>query len=143
MSNPPATIGGRYVLRRQIGQGGMGAVWLADDQVLGREVAVKRVGQFHDGTSPDLMRAQREAKLAAKLNHPHVVAVFDFVSERDEQWLVMEHVDGADLAVAGRALRRPAAGRGGGTARPRSPRRSPPRTRRASCTGTSSRPTCW
>ena len=77
----------------------MGAVWLADDQVLGREVAVKRVGQFHDGTSPDLMRAQREAKLAAKLNHPHVVAVFDFVSERDEQWLVMEHVDGADLAV--------------------------------------------
>ena len=77
----------------------MGAVWLADDQVLGREVAVKRIGQFHDGTSPDLMRAQREAKLAAKLNHPHVVAVFDFVSERDEQWLVMEHVDGADLAV--------------------------------------------
>ena len=99
MSNPPRTIGGRYVLRRQIGQGGMGAVWLADDQVLGREVAVKRVGQFHDGTSPDLMRAQREAKLAAKLNHPHVVAVFDFVSEQDEQWLVMEHVDGADLAV--------------------------------------------
>jgi serine/threonine protein kinase len=99
MSNPPRTIGGRYVLRRQIGQGGMGAVWLADDQVLGREVAVKRVGQFHDGTSPDLMRAQREAKLAAKLNHPHVVAVFDFVNEQDEQWLVMEHVDGADLAV--------------------------------------------
>ena len=99
MSNPPRTIGGRYVLRRQIGQGGMGAVWLADDQVLGREVAVKRIGQFHDGTSPDLMRAQREATLAAKLNHPHVVAVFDFVSERDEQWLVMEHVDGADLAV--------------------------------------------
>ncbi len=99
MSNPPRTIGGRYALRRQIGQGGMGAVWLADDQVLGREVAVKRVGQFHDGSSPDLMRAQREAKLAAKLNHPHVVAVFDFVSEQDEQWLVMEHVDGADLAV--------------------------------------------
>jgi eukaryotic-like serine/threonine-protein kinase len=99
MSDSPRTIGGRYLLRRQIGQGGMGAVWLADDQVLGREVAVKRIGQFHDGTSPDLMRAQREAKLAAKLNHPHVVAVFDFVNERDEQWLVMEHVDGADLAV--------------------------------------------
>ena len=121
----------------------MGAVWLADDQVLGREVAVKRVGQFHDGTSPDLMRAQREAKLAAKLNHPHVVAVFDFVSERDEQWLVMEHVDGADLAVLAEHVRRPAAGRGGGAARPRSPTRWPPRTRRASCTGTSSRPTCW
>ncbi len=77
----------------------MGAVWLADDEVLGREVAVKRVGLFPGGSSPDLLRAQREAKLAAKLNHPHVVAVFDFVSEQDEQWLVMEHVDGADLAV--------------------------------------------
>ena len=95
----------------------MGAVWLADDQVLGREVAVKRIGQFHDGTSPDLMRAQREAKLAAKLNHPHVVAVFDFVSERDEQWLVMEHVDGADLAVLAEHVRRPAARRGRGAAR--------------------------
>ena len=81
MSSPPRTIGGRYVLRRQIGQGGMGAVWLADDEVLGREVAVKRIGLFPGGSSPDLMRAQREAKLAAKLNHPHVVAVFDFVSE--------------------------------------------------------------
>ena len=105
----------------------MGAVWLADDQVLGREVAVKRVGQFHDGTSPDLMRAQREAKLAAKLNHPHVVAVFDFVSEQDEQWLVMEHVDGADLAVLAEHVRRPAAGRSRGAARPgrRRPRRRP------------------
>jgi serine/threonine protein kinase len=99
MSTPPRTIGQRYVLRRQIGHGGMGAVWLADDEVLGREVAVKRVGLFPGGSSPDLLRAQREAKLAAKLNHPHVVAVFDFVSEQDEQWLVMEHVDGADLAV--------------------------------------------
>ena len=64
------------------------------------------------------MRAQREAKLAAKLNHPHVVAVFDFVSERDEQWLVMEHVDGADLAVLAEHVRRAAAGRGGGAAGP-------------------------
>ena len=99
MSSPPRSIGQRYVLRHQIGHGGMGAVWLADDEVLGREVALKRVGLFPGGSSPDLLRAQREAKLAAKLNHPHVVAVFDFVSDRDEQWLVMEHVDGADLAV--------------------------------------------
>ncbi len=77
----------------------MGAVWLAVDEVLGREVAVKRVGNFPGGSSPDLLRAQREAKLAAKLNHPHVVAVFDFLTEGDEQWLVMEHVDGVDLAV--------------------------------------------
>jgi serine/threonine protein kinase len=91
-------IGDRYALVRQIGQGGMGAVWLARDQVLGREVALKRIGHFPGGDTPGLVRAQREANLAARLNHPHVVAVFDFVSEGEEQWLVMEHVVGADLA---------------------------------------------
>jgi hypothetical protein len=65
MRSPPGAIGERYVVQRQIGQGGMGAVWLAVDEVLGREVAVKRVGSFPGGTSPDLLRAQREAKLAA------------------------------------------------------------------------------
>ena len=77
----------------------MGAVWLAVDKVLGREVAVKRLGMFPGGGSLDLVRAEREAKLAARLNHPHVVAVFDFVAEGDEQWLVMEHVAGTDLAA--------------------------------------------
>src|SRR3954452_3375990 len=90
-------IGRRYTLQRQIGHGGMGAVWLAVDDVLGREVAVKRVGLFPGGSSPDLMRAQREAKLAARLNHPHVVSVFDFVTDGDEQWLVMEYVPGTNL----------------------------------------------
>ncbi len=93
------TIGGRYVLGRQIGRGGMGAVWLAVDEVLGREVAVKRIGEFPGGDTPGLVRAQREANLAARLNHPHVVAVFDFVTEGDEQWLVMEHIAGTDLAT--------------------------------------------
>jgi serine/threonine protein kinase len=92
-------IGERYALQHKIGQGGMGAVWLARDEVLGREVAVKRIGLFPGGDTPGLVRAQREATLAARLNHPHVVSVFDFVSEGDEQWLVMEHVVGADLAA--------------------------------------------
>lgn len=91
-------IGGRYRLVREIGRGGMGAVWLAVDGVLGREVAVKRVGMLLGGSSPDLARAEREAKLAAALNHPHVVAVFDFVSDDQVQWLVMEYVDGVTLA---------------------------------------------
>ena len=98
MSQPQTVIGGRYVLLHQIGQGGMGAVWLARDELLGREVALKRIGLFPGGDTPGLVRAQREATLAARLNHPHVVAVFDFVSEGEEQWLVMEHVVGADLA---------------------------------------------
>jgi serine/threonine protein kinase len=95
----PKAIGGRYILKRQIGRGGMGAVWLAVDEVLGREVAMKRVGLFPGMRSPDLLRAEREAKLAASLNHPHVVSVFDFVTEGDEQWLVMEYVAGTNLSA--------------------------------------------
>src|SRR5687768_8617859 len=98
-STRPQQIGQRFVLQRQIGQGGMGAVWLAVDEVLGRDVAVKRIGNFPGGDTPGLVRAQREAKLAARLNHPHVVAVFDFVTEGEEQWLVMEYVAGTDLST--------------------------------------------
>ena len=91
-------IAGRYTLDREIGRGGMGAVWLGHDEVLGREVALKRIGMMPGGTSPDLERAEREARLAARLNHPHVVAVFDLVLEDEQQWLVMEYVDGVTLA---------------------------------------------
>jgi len=91
-------IAGRYTLDREIGRGGMGAVWLARDEVLGRDVAVKRIGMVPGGGSPDLERAEREGRLAARLNHPHVVAVFDLVHEGDERWLVMEYVAGATLA---------------------------------------------
>jgi serine/threonine protein kinase len=91
-------IAGRYSLDREIGRGGMGAVWLGHDDVLGRQVALKRVGMSPGGSSPDLLRAEREARLAARLNHPHVVAVFDLVDEDDQQWLVMEYVEGSTLA---------------------------------------------
>ena len=86
-------IAGRYTLEREVGRGGMGVVWLARDEVLGRHVAMKRVGMFPGGNDPNLERAAREARLAATLNHPHVVAVFDLVTDGDEQWLVMEYVD--------------------------------------------------
>ena len=76
----------------------MGAVWLARDEVLGRHVAVKRVGMMPGGATPDLDRAEREARLAARLNHPHVVAVFDLVTDEEGQWLVMEYVEGVTLA---------------------------------------------
>ncbi len=77
----------------------MGAVWLGRDTVLGREVAMKRIGMMPGATAPDLQRAEREARLAARLNHPHVVAVFDLVSEGDETWLVMEYVEGVTLSA--------------------------------------------
>lgn len=76
----------------------MGAVWLAEDTVLGRRVAVKKVGVSPGGSSPDLERAEREARLAARLNHAHSVAVFDLVTDDDGQWLVMEYVEGTTLA---------------------------------------------
>jgi serine/threonine protein kinase len=76
----------------------MGSVWLGRDEVLGRVVAIKRVGAMLGGSSPDLVRAEREARIAARVNHPHVVAVFDLVHEGDQKWLVMEYVEGTTLA---------------------------------------------
>ena len=92
-------IAGRYDLEREIGRGGMGAVWLGRDTVLGREVALKRVGLMPGAESPDLRRAEREARLAARLNHPHVVSIFDLVDDESETWLVMEYVEGITLSA--------------------------------------------
>lgn len=93
-------IVGRYSLDREIGRGGMGAVWLGRDEVLGRQVALKRIGMLPGAVSTDLARAEREARLTARLNHPHVVAVYNLVidEESDARWLVMEYVDGPTLA---------------------------------------------
>ncbi len=91
-------IAGRYTADREIGRGGMGAVWLGTDSVLGRQVALKRIGVAPGAGSPDLERAEREARLAARLNHPHVVAVFDLVEDEGQHWLVMEYVEGVNLA---------------------------------------------
>lgn len=98
-------IAGRYTLDREIGRGGMGAVWCGTDLTLGRTVALKRIGTAPGGGTPDVRRAEREAKLAARLNHPHVVAVFDLVDEAEsgEQWMVMEHVEGTNLSEIVRA----------------------------------------
>jgi eukaryotic-like serine/threonine-protein kinase len=91
-------IAGRYSLDSEIGRGGMGVVWRGEDRVLGREVALKRIGLAPGGASPDLLRAEREAQLAASLNHPNVVAVFDLLVEKDEHWLLMEYVDSRNLS---------------------------------------------
>lgn len=99
-------IAGRYTLEREIGRGGTGAVHLGRDEVLGRPVALKRIGMVPGAETPDQVRAEREARLAAMLNHPHVVAVYDLVVEGDHQWLVMEYVEGETLAERIRRLGR-------------------------------------
>lgn len=92
-------ISGRYRLEREIGRGGSGTVHLATDEVLGRRVAIKRVGMLPGADDVERERAEREARLAAALNHPHVVSVFDLVVDGDVRWLVMEYVDGDTLAA--------------------------------------------
>ncbi|MEJ7635826.1 serine/threonine-protein kinase [Aeromicrobium sp.] len=88
----------RYEVRHEIGRGGMGMVWLGHDSVLGRTVAIKQIGMVAGGGAPDLDRAEREARLAARVNHQNVVAVYDLVFDDGHQWLVMEYVDGPTLA---------------------------------------------
>ena len=90
-------IAGRYRLEREIGRGGAGIVHLAHDELLGRSVAIKRIGLLPGTTGQDIARAQREARLAAGINHPHVMSIFDLVKDTDCYWLVMEYVEGRTL----------------------------------------------
>jgi serine/threonine protein kinase len=83
----------------EVGRGGMGAVWLCRDKVLGREVAVKQLGGLPGETAPALARALREARASAALNHPHVVAIYDAVEDGDHVWLVMEYVPSRTLSA--------------------------------------------
>jgi eukaryotic-like serine/threonine-protein kinase len=95
---------GRYRLRRRLGAGGFGVVWLAHDERLQREVAVKAIPRAVDGDAPDGARAEREARVAARLNHPGIVALYELGGDEDAVYLVSELVDGrtfADLAAEG------------------------------------------
>ncbi|WAL69018.1 serine/threonine-protein kinase [Amycolatopsis cynarae] len=94
---------GRYRLLRQLGRGGYGRVWLAQDCVLGVEVAVKEVavppGSTAAMTAEVIERATLEARHAARLrDHPNIVTVHDVLVERGTPWTVMQYVPGRSLA---------------------------------------------
>lgn len=90
-------VADRYRLHVCIGRGGMGEVWQATDEVLGRPVAVKlMLAQSTDPSAGDRFRL--EAQTAARLSHPHVVGVFDFGTWDGKLFLVMELVEGDSLA---------------------------------------------
>lgn len=91
-------IGGRYRLETEIGRGASGPVWRAHDTLLDRAVALKQLGHAPGSDAPDLARAEREASLAARVNHPHVVSVYDLERDGDRPWLVMELVEGRTAA---------------------------------------------
>ena len=89
----------RYLRRGQLGHGAMGDVWLADDQLLHRAVAIKQLRPAGDGSEQlGLDRIVREARLAARLSHPNAVGVYDLVVESGQPYVVMEYVAGDTLA---------------------------------------------
>jgi eukaryotic-like serine/threonine-protein kinase len=99
-------VAGRYLLRSTIGRGAMGTVWRARDTVLARDVAVKEVRLRGPVTAGSVMteetrvlyqRTLREARTAARLNHPAVVTIFDVVEADGSPWIVMELVQARSL----------------------------------------------
>ena len=88
---------GRYQLHRQLGRGGMAVVYLARDQLLDRPVAVKVLNADFAGDPTFVERFRREAQAAANLNHPNIVAVFDWGEEDGTYYIVMEYIEGRPL----------------------------------------------
>ncbi|MBU3061593.1 serine/threonine protein kinase [Nocardia sp. NEAU-G5] len=101
---PDYLVAGRYRLQSKLGGGGMGAVWLARDRLLNRDVAIKQV-LTTAGLSEEVAKAVRdqivhEGRVAAKLSHEHAIAVYDVVLEAGEPWLVMEYLPSRSVAKA-------------------------------------------
>lgn len=89
-------VAGRYRVERQIDSGGMGAVWLAQDENLDRPVALKLA---HPGADERRLRQlSREARIAGSIDHPRIVKLYDLVIEDTSTWLVMEYVPSRNLA---------------------------------------------
>ncbi|WP_030317190.1 serine/threonine-protein kinase [Streptomyces sp. NRRL B-3229] len=95
-------IASRYRLEARIGRGGMGVVWRATDQLLGRQVAVKEIPLDESLSAEDARlqrdRTLREAGAVARLRHPHIIVVHDVVEQDERPYIVMELIDGGSLA---------------------------------------------
>jgi len=88
---------GRYRLERKLGGGGMADVWLAEDQELGRKVAIKILHDRYANDTQFVERFRREATHAAGLSHPNVVSIFDRGEAEGSYYIVMEYVEGRTL----------------------------------------------
>jgi serine/threonine protein kinase len=96
-AQPGEVLDGRYRLEELLGEGGMGSVWRASDEALGRVVAVK---VFWTGSTEDsdAVRRESEKRLLASLSHPSLVTLFDAqLSDEGRSYLVMEYIDGGTL----------------------------------------------
>src|SRR5688572_18710111 len=95
---PGDLIGGKYRLERTLGRGGMGAVWIAVQEPLGRRVALKVIDERSSGDDVTRRRFLREAQSIAKLAHPNIVTLFDFDTAKDgTPWYAMELLEGESL----------------------------------------------
>ena len=90
-------LNGRYKIIRPVGYGGMAEVFLAHDELLDRNVAIKMLRDQFLSDKELLEQFQREAKSAARLVHPYIINIYDVVSEGSNQYIVMEYVDGVTL----------------------------------------------
>lgn len=90
-------IANRYAIKRLIGQGGMADVYLAYDEIMGREVAIKVLRTKLASDPQTLVRFIREASAARKLSHPNVVEIYDVGESGDLHYIVMEYINGMTL----------------------------------------------
>ncbi|OLZ74659.1 serine/threonine protein kinase [Streptomyces sp. IMTB 2501] len=102
MSDLGRLVAGRYLLVERVGSGGMGTVWRAEDKLLGRHVAVKKLRippHLHDDEVQTLHeRTRREARSAARIAHPNVIVVHDVVDDEGLPCIVMEYIPSVTLS---------------------------------------------
>src|SRR5438094_472636 len=97
MLNPGDTLQGRYIVEKVLGEGGMGAVYLARQELLESRVAIKEVLESFLCDS-NLNHFKAEARILSSLRHPGLVDLKDFFIENGHPYMVMEFVDGRSLA---------------------------------------------
>src|SRR6185437_14466357 len=88
-----------YRVLEKLGEGGMGAVFKAEDQRLGRTVAIKRLRHDDDGGDAAHLRLVREARIASAVSHPNIVTIFAIEESTDGVFIVMEYLQGETLAA--------------------------------------------
>jgi tetratricopeptide (TPR) repeat protein len=96
--NVESSLEGRYKIERELGRGGMGVVYLAKDTQLDRQVALKFLGTLVDNSEEFRQRFIREAKAAAKINHPNIISIYDISATSGKAYIAMEFVDGFSLS---------------------------------------------
>src|SRR3954452_9773831 len=97
---PQIALPPRYRVVRHIANGGMAAVWAAEDELLGRLVAIKVLAPGYAADPSARRRFTREARAAARVSdHPHVVTIFDIGEHEGQAFIFMEHLAGGTSAV--------------------------------------------